>query len=74
MDLATGERLAIDHQATLTGPRGGWTGLAWSADGQWLFWLGDSGSVRAWHAGEQDAITVNGAGHIPELQSIGLAR
>jgi hypothetical protein len=74
MDLATGERLALDHQAALTGLRGGWTGLVWSADGQWLFWLAETGSLRAWHVGDQDAITVGGAGHIPDLQTIGLAR
>ncbi len=74
MDVATGERLALDHQVALTGLRGGWAGLVWSADAQWLFWVAETGSLRAWHVGDQEAITVDGAGHIPDLQSIGLAQ
>jgi hypothetical protein len=73
MDLATGARLALDHQAALTSMSGGWTGLVWSVDGRWLFWVADAGTLRAWHLGDADAITVRGSGHIPDLQAIGLA-
>ncbi len=74
MDVASGDRLTLDDAVVLSAVQGTWRGLVWSADGQWLFWVGDQGTLRAWHVGETQPITVDGAGHVPPLEAIGLAR
>jgi sugar lactone lactonase YvrE len=48
-------------------------GLVWSADGQWLFWVTDTGTLRAWQRGQERPQDVAGAGHIPALHAIALA-
>ena len=73
MDLATGEHVAIDHQAATVAVPGQATGLVWSADGHWLFWIVPTGVLRAWPVGDDQPITVTGSGHIPALQAIGRA-
>ena len=67
-------RLVLDQSAAAVVGAGHLTGLVWSADGQWLFWVTDDGTLRAWHVGDEQPITVDGAGHIPALKAIGLAR
>jgi len=74
MDVATGARTVLDHGAALTATDGAWSGLVWSADGQWLFWVSEIGSLRAWHVGAPEPMVVNGAGFIPALRTIALAR
>ena len=74
MDVATGARLVLDRSALLSSVQGTWRGLVWSTDGQWLFWVDDSGALKAWHVGEELPVTVDGAGHVPALEAIGLAR
>ena len=74
MDLASGTRLTLDHSAALSSVQGTWRGLVWSPDGEWLFWVADSGTLKAWHVGDEQPITVDGAGHVPALEAIGLAR
>jgi hypothetical protein len=73
MQLATGQRVALDHQAATVAVPGQATGLVWSADGHWLFWIVPTGGLRAWQVTEDQPITVTGSGHIPALQAIGLA-
>ena len=73
MDLTTGAHVALEHQAATVAVPGQATGLVWSADGHWLFWLVQSGGLQAWHVGDAQPITVTGSGHIPVLQAIGLA-
>ena len=74
MDVATGARLILDQSAVLSSVQGTSRGLVWSADGQWLFWVNNAGALRAWHVGEPQPITVDGAGQVPSLEAIGLAR
>jgi hypothetical protein len=73
MDLTSGTRLALDHSALLSAVQGTWRGLVWSPDGQWLFWVEDSGALKAWRVGQEQATTVDGAGHVPTLEAIGPA-
>ena len=73
LDVTSGARTVIDHTAALVPAQGSWQGLVWSADGQWLFWLTDDGTLRAWQATTGATATIDGAGHIPALQAIGLA-
>jgi hypothetical protein len=74
IDLATGARTPVDHEAALVALPGRSVGLVWSADSRWLFWVTQTGALRAWHVGDDQPIDVNGAGHIPVLEAIGLAR
>ena len=72
LDLATGQRTVLDHAVTLTRIPPS-NGLVWSADGQWLFWVTDRGTLRAWQRGADRPQDVAGAGHIPALDAIALA-
>ena len=72
LDLATGQRTVLDHAVTLTRIPPS-NGLVWSADGQWLFWVTDTGTLRAWQLGQERPQDVAGAGHIPALAAIALA-
>ena len=63
---------ALDHAVTLTRIPPS-NGLVWSADGQWLFWVTDTGTLRAWQRGSAQPQDVGGAGHIPALDGIALA-
>jgi hypothetical protein len=72
LDLMTGQRTELDAAAMLPSYRNA-TGLVWSLDGQWLFWLSATGTLRGWSVGAAQPLTVDGSGHIASLQIIGLA-